>query len=85
MSEVGHLRRETDPSDRRKVILRYGEHGMEVARTFFSRLAQHNHWAMAELPDSDLEAAHRTFVVMVGAMRGFRAELVSPGGSQSPG
>jgi DNA-binding MarR family transcriptional regulator len=84
MSEVGHLRRETDPSDRRKVILRYGEHGMEVARTFFSRLAQHNHGAMAELPDSDLEAAHRTFDAVVGAMRGFRAELVSPGGSQSP-
>jgi DNA-binding MarR family transcriptional regulator len=84
MSEVGHLRRETDPSDRRKVILRYGEHGMEVARTFFSRLAQHSHGAMAELPDSDLEAAHRTFDAVVGAMRGFRAELVSPGGSQSP-
>jgi DNA-binding MarR family transcriptional regulator len=84
MSEVGHLRRETDPSDRRKVILRYGEHGMEVARTFFSRLAQHNHGAMAGLPDSDLEAAHRTFDAVVGAMRRFRAELVSPGGSQSP-
>jgi MarR family transcriptional regulator, organic hydroperoxide resistance regulator len=82
MAEVGHLRRETDPTDRRKVILRYGEHGMDVARTFFQRLAQHNHVAMADLPDSDLEAAHRTFTAVVGAMKDFRAELVSPANSR---
>ncbi|MBJ7339960.1 MarR family winged helix-turn-helix transcriptional regulator [Mycolicibacterium sp.] len=78
MTEVGHLRREGDPADRRKVILRYGEHGMELARAFFTNLAQHNHGAMADLPDSDLEAAHRTFAAMVEAMKGFRADLASP-------
>lgn len=78
MAETGHLRRERDPADRRKVILRYGEHGMEVARTFFSSLAERNHGAMAELPDSDLEAAHRTFAAIVGAMKGFRADLAPP-------
>jgi DNA-binding MarR family transcriptional regulator len=83
MTEVGHLRRETDPADRRKVILRYGEPGMQVARAFFANLGRHNHDAMADLPDSDLEAAHRTFGAMVGAMKEFRADLVSPAKSQT--
>ena len=61
MAETGHLRRETDPSDRRKVILRYDEHGMEIAMQFFGELAEHNRRAMAHLPDEDLDAAHRTF------------------------
>jgi DNA-binding MarR family transcriptional regulator len=78
MTEIGHLRRETDPTDRRKVILRYGERGKEVARSFFMRLGQHNHGAMADLADSDLEAAHRTFGAMVDAMKSFRADLLSP-------
>jgi DNA-binding MarR family transcriptional regulator len=78
MAEVGHLRRETDPTDRRKVILRYGEHGLEIARTFFMQLGQHNHGAMADLPDADLQAAHRTFTAMVVAMQDFRATLVAP-------
>lgn len=85
MVGTGHLRREADPADRRKVILRYGERGMDVARTFFASLAQHNHGAMAELPDADLEAAHRAFAAMVGAMRGFRADLAGPSrGRASP-
>ena len=46
MAETRHLRRETDPSDRRKVILRYDEHGMEIAMQFFGELAEHNRRAM---------------------------------------
>ena len=78
MTDTGHLRRETDPADRRKVILRSGERGMDIARQFFAGVAQHNHGAMAHLPDSDLQAAHRTFTAMVGAMKGFRADLRKP-------
>ena len=75
MAETGNLRRETDPSDRRKVILRYDEHGMGIALQFFGILAEHNRQAMAHLPDEDLNAAHRTFCAMVEAMRAFRTEL----------
>ena len=39
MIASGHLRRESDPADRRKVILRYADHGMHVARAFFTPLA----------------------------------------------
>lgn len=75
MTSTGHLRREADPADRRKVILRYGADGMDVARTFFTALAAQNHRAMVEVSDEDLEAAHRTFAAMVEAMKSFRADM----------
>jgi DNA-binding MarR family transcriptional regulator len=75
MADTGHLRRETDPADRRKVILRYADHGMTVARAFFAKLAEHNHSALSDLSDDDLETAHRTFVALAEAMRAYRAEL----------
>nr|WP_197383583.1 MarR family winged helix-turn-helix transcriptional regulator [Mycolicibacterium mengxianglii] len=75
MIASGHLRRESDPRDRRKVILRYDEHGMAVARGFFTPLAQHTHTALAELPDEDLAAAHRVFAALADAMRAFQVSL----------
>ena len=78
MIASGHLRRESDPSDRRKVILRVAEDGMTVARGFFTPLAEHNRRAMAGLTDEDLAAAHRTFTAVIDAMRAFRSELDLP-------
>ena len=75
MIRSGHIRREADPGDRRKVILRYADHGMSVARAFFTPLAGYNHAALAELPDSDLAAAHRVFTAVIDAMRAFADEL----------
>jgi DNA-binding MarR family transcriptional regulator len=80
MIESGHVRRESDPSDRRKVILRYGEHGTEVGKQFFAPLAAHTHAALAGLSDEDLTAAHRVFGAVLSAMRAFGAELTSPPG-----
>ncbi len=70
-----HLRRESDPTDRRKVLLRYAEHGIAVARSFFAPLAEHTHAAMADLPDQDLAAAHRVFCALIAAMHAFEDEL----------
>ena len=81
MIESGHLRRESDPADRRKVILRYADHGREVAAAFFAPLGTHTHAAMADLPDSDLAAAHRVFSVLIDAMRRFQQELA---GAETP-
>lgn len=75
MITSGHLRREPHPSDRRKVILQVADHGLGVARGFFAPLAEHNHRAMADLPDSDLAAAHRTFTAVIEAMQTFRRDL----------
>ncbi len=75
MITSGHFRRESDPSDRRKVILRVADDGIAVARGFFMPLAEHNRRAMAGLPTDDLAAAHRTFTAIIDAMRAFRSEL----------
>ncbi|MHA3023978.1 MarR family winged helix-turn-helix transcriptional regulator [Mycobacterium sp. BMJ-28] len=73
MIASGHLRRDTDPADRRKVILRYDDHGLAVARNFFTPLAELNSRAMADLPDEDLAAAHRVMAAVLGAMAQFTA------------
>ena len=75
MIASGHFLRESDPSDRRKVILRVADDGRTVARNFFTPLAEHNQRAMAGLPDRDLAAAHRTFSAVIDAMRAFRTQL----------
>ena len=75
MIASGHFRRESDPSDRRKVILRVADDGMTVARGFFMPLAEHNRHAMAGLPNDDLAAAHRIFTAIIAALRAFRSEL----------
>jgi hypothetical protein len=54
------------------VILRYDEHGLAVARDYFTPLQRINSEAMAGLPDTDLDAAHRVFTALLHAMRDFR-------------
>ncbi|MGE2715507.1 MarR family winged helix-turn-helix transcriptional regulator [Mycolicibacterium litorale] len=75
MIASGHLRRDSDPADRRKVILRVAEHGMGVAGQFFAPLADHTTRALAGIPDDDIAAAHRTIAKLVDAMAAFRREL----------
>jgi MarR family transcriptional regulator, organic hydroperoxide resistance regulator len=77
MIESGHIRRESDAADRRKVILRYDEHGMEVARGFFTPLGARTRQALAEFPDADLDTAHRVFVALIDAMREHYADLAA--------
>lgn len=78
--DSGHIRRDSHPADRRKVILRHGESGLTTARSFLSPLNAHTRVALAELPDADLMAAHRVLGALIDAMHRFRGEL---GGSQS--
>ena len=73
--ESGHIRRDSHPADRRKVILRYSEPGLDTARLFFNPLRAHTRAAMSDLPDADLAAAHRVFTAIIGAMRHFQTEL----------
>ena len=75
MIASGHLLRDADPADRRRVKLRVAEHGLQVGRDFFTPLAEHTHAALAELPDADLAAAHRVFGALIEAMGAFRADL----------
>lgn len=75
MIESGHLRRESDPADRRKVILRYADHGVAVAQQFFIPLQEHTHRALSAVSEQELRAAHRVLAAVLGAMRDFRADL----------
>jgi DNA-binding MarR family transcriptional regulator len=77
MIDAGHLRRESDPADRRKALLRYENSGMELAHAFFEPLGAHVRSALAELPDEDLLAAHRVFIALIDAMSTFEGELVA--------
>jgi DNA-binding MarR family transcriptional regulator len=77
MIDAGHVRREADPTDRRKALLRYEDSGMELAHAFFAPMGVHLRSALAELPDTDLMAAHRVFTAMIAAMSTFESELVA--------
>ncbi|MEE6139972.1 MarR family transcriptional regulator [Mycobacterium sp. 050128] len=75
MIEAGHIRREPDPDDRRKWLLRYEDSGMTMAHAFFRPLGAHLSAAMTDLSDEDLDAAHRVFLAMIDAMATFEDEL----------
>ncbi len=83
MIEAGHIRREPDPWDRRKWLLRYEESGMTLAHAFFRPLGIHLSKAMADLSDKDLLAAHRVFSAMIAAMSTFEDELADQPASSS--
>jgi DNA-binding MarR family transcriptional regulator len=86
MVASGHIVRQSDRSDRRKVILRYSDSGMTTARSFFAPLGTHTRDAMADLPDADLSAASRVFTALIEAMRRYQRELASvkPSEQQPP-
>lgn len=79
MIDAGHVRREPDPQDRRKTLLRYEKPGMALARSFFTPLGSELHTALADLPDRDLAAAHRVFTSMIEAMAAFESRLAATG------
>lgn len=83
MIDAGHIRREADPGDRRKALLRYEDSGMALAHTFFSPLGKHLRSAIADIPDKDLIAAHRVFTAMIAAMSTFEDELLARGDAPS--
>lgn len=73
--ESGHIRRDSHPADRRKVVLRYSEPGLDTAQSFFNPLGRYTRIALNDLPDADLAAAHRVFGAVTAAMRRFQTEL----------
>lgn len=75
MIDAGHIRREADPSDRRKSFLRHESKAMTLGRKFFGPLGAHLRSGMAGLSDRDLAAAHRVFTAMIDAMSTYEDEL----------
>lgn len=75
MIAAGHIRREPDPADRRKSLLRYERHGLAVAGAFFNPLRAHIRSAVADLADNDLSTAHDVITAILAAMSEFENEL----------
>lgn len=83
MIQAGHVRREPDPTDRRKTLLRYEKPGMALAHSFFNPLATDLQSALSDLSDRDLTAAHRVFTAMIAAMSTFESRLSAPSRKQT--
>ncbi|CPR12702.1 MarR family transcriptional regulator [Mycobacterium bohemicum DSM 44277] len=84
MIEAGHIRREPDPDDRRKTLLRYEKPGMALARSFFNPLGAEVRSALADIPDRDLDAAHRVFQALIEAMATFESRLATARAKPEP-
>ncbi|MER7460703.1 MarR family transcriptional regulator [Micromonospora sp. NPDC126480] len=66
LERAGHIRRDRDATDRRKVLLHYADRGATVAMEFFRPLGRRTDAVMAEFTDDELETVHR-FVAAMGA------------------
>jgi DNA-binding MarR family transcriptional regulator len=76
MITAGHIRRDADPADRRKVILRYEDRGMEVARRFFVHVGAANRQALAGMSDQELASAHKVMHTLTASMDQFSRQLL---------
>lgn len=71
----GHVERERDSLDRRRIILRYAESGFEVARAYFGPLGQAHGRALAGFDDAELRAALRVLDTVVNTLDGYEGRL----------
>ncbi|WP_434744045.1 MarR family winged helix-turn-helix transcriptional regulator [Micromonospora sp. SH-82] len=65
----GHVHRDRDTVDRRKILLRYADRGAALAMEFFRPLGQRTDKVMDAFTDAELEVVHRFLTAMVGSMR----------------
>lgn len=65
---VGHLRRERDPQDRRRVVLRAGEDASRLGGQYFGSLAQRIDAATSDFSDEDLAAVTRYLSAAIEAV-----------------
>ncbi|MET8907137.1 MarR family transcriptional regulator [Micromonospora sp. NPDC004551] len=68
----GHIRRDRDTADRRKVFLHYADRGATLARDFFGPLGQRTDEVMGRFSDEELAVVHRFMAEMVVSMREHR-------------
>ncbi|HEY3557692.1 MarR family winged helix-turn-helix transcriptional regulator [Kribbella karoonensis] len=81
LERAGHVRRERDPADRRRVILRYGEPGRELAGQFFGPLGVHHRSATGDFTPTELEVVRRYLAATIEAFGSYRTELTREPGT----
>lgn len=75
LERAGHIRRDRDPQDRRKVRLRWAEHGMAVAQDFFGGLLPLRQDVMGAMSDADLRVVRQFLAAMSDGMAAYRRQL----------
>jgi len=75
LERQGHIRRERDGADRRKVQLRWAEYGMAVAMDFFGGLLPLRERVMDPLPDDQLTVVRDFLAAYADGIAQYRADL----------
>ncbi|WP_026209028.1 MarR family winged helix-turn-helix transcriptional regulator [Catelliglobosispora koreensis] len=75
LETTGHIYRQRDTDDRRKVYLRYADAGAEVAMRFFAPLGRRSDAVMDRFSDSELSTVKRFLEEMTQAMREHRDDV----------
>jgi DNA-binding MarR family transcriptional regulator len=72
LERAGHIRRDRDTVDRRKVLLHYADQGAALAMEFFQPLGARTDTVMARFDEDELEIVHRFMAEMSESLRGHR-------------
>lgn len=78
LTASGHVQREADPADGRRVLLRFAPHGREVAGAFFGPLGHAHSAAMESYTPDELRTCLRFLRDVNGALGDFDASLRAP-------
>ncbi|MFC3500323.1 MarR family winged helix-turn-helix transcriptional regulator [Micromonospora krabiensis] len=75
LERAGHIRRDRDTVDRRKILLHYADRGASLAQSFFGPLGRRTDQVMDRFTDDELAVVHRFMAEMVRSMRAHRDEM----------
>jgi DNA-binding MarR family transcriptional regulator len=86
LERAGHIRRDRDTADRRKILLRYADRGAALAVQFFQPLGARSDSVLAGFTDDELEVVHRFMAAMSASVRQHRDDLRAgrPGPARPP-
>ena len=72
LERAGHIRRDRDTADRRKVFLHYADRGAALAKEFFQPLGTRTDQVMGRFSDEELAVVHRFMTEMSASLREHR-------------
>ncbi|ADB33476.1 transcriptional regulator, MarR family [Kribbella flavida DSM 17836] len=78
LERAGHVRRERDERDRRRVNLHYGEAGLALAQQFFTPLGSLHRSVTADFSPAELAVVRRYLAATIEAFRTYREQLDKP-------
>ncbi|MFI5837614.1 MarR family winged helix-turn-helix transcriptional regulator [Micromonospora sp. NPDC051300] len=84
LERAGHIRRDRDTADRRKILLHYADRGATLAQSFFGPLGRRTDEVMGRFTDDELAVVHRFMGEMVHSMRAHRDEVRAARGAAEP-